>query len=215
MPAMSRVRRQCLARRRLSARPFAQAVVALGQAYPPIPLMTEREAFRMQHLGHHLQRVLEPRAGSVEVGVPVGDVGPPFPHSPKAQPTGCARRADPPPRACGRGRSRRASGRSHRDRRPGEPPHSNHGECSPASPNRFSPPAASTNSGIQLPAAIKGSVHSIQTTRGRWSSPAARSEISAKRLCIRSTTWAPVFDGVERPGDPADGRHRRLSWRRR
>ena len=41
-----------------------------------------------------------------------------------------------------------------------------HGEWRPASPNRLTPPAISTSSGIQLPAAMSGSIHSMQATRG-------------------------------------------------
>ena len=42
-----------------------------------------------------------------------------------------------------------------------------HGECLPASPKRLVPPASSTSSGTQFPAAIKGSIHSMQATVGR------------------------------------------------
>src|SRR5229473_534408 len=41
-----------------------------------------------------------------------------------------------------------------------------HGECCPTSPKTFSPPAYSTNSGVQLPEAINGSSHSNIETRG-------------------------------------------------
>ena len=37
----------------------------------------------------------------------------------------------------------------------------------PAAPNKFSPPAICTSSGIQLPPAISGSIHSIMAARGR------------------------------------------------
>src|SRR5258707_391706 len=38
------------------------------------------------------------------------------------------------------------------------------GECNPTSPKTFTPPAYTTSSGVQLPAAIKGSSHSSTVT---------------------------------------------------
>src|SRR5258708_18846727 len=40
------------------------------------------------------------------------------------------------------------------------------GECNPTSPKTFTPPAYTTSSGVQLPAAIKGSSHSSTVTHG-------------------------------------------------
>ena len=54
-----------------------------------------------------------------------------------------------------------------------------HGECAPASPNRFTAPNIETSSGIQLPAAISGSCHSISATRGRRSVDLHRAAMSA------------------------------------
>ena len=47
------------------------------------------------------------------------------------------------------------------------------GECWRASPNRLKAPASATSSGIQLPAAISGSIHSTTATRGLACSAAA------------------------------------------
>ena len=82
------------------------------------------------------------------------------------------------------------------------------GECFPASPNRLTPPAFSTSSGIQLPAAIRGSIHSIEATEGRPARPPARSAIAAIRSWSDSTSAAP------RSGTPRASATRAMSVHR-
>src|SRR5262244_2321757 len=66
-----------------------------------------------------------------------------------------------------------------------------HGECLPVSPKRFTPPAISTNSGDQLPAAIRGSIHSIQATVGRNDAVRAFPAVSSIRRRNLATSSSP------------------------
>jgi len=68
------------------------------------------------------------------------------------------------------------------------------GECRPAVPNRLSPPAIATSSGIQLPPAISGSIHSMQATVGRAGSVCAIAATAAMRALRSAISSRPRAD---------------------
>src|SRR5690348_7063799 len=72
------------------------------------------------------------------------------------------------------------------------------GEGWPVASNKFSPPAISTSSGIQLPPAINGSIHSIMALRGR-----VRAAPLCSAICVLDQTFALAF-APERAGDFSD-----------
>ena len=142
---------------------------------PPSPAIPKRKMFGMQNFSKDFERFREPRPWPVKILV-VGHIDLPLADGLQIGPPRFASGTPSPPDF-----ARCQIHRQYQDNIGSAAASASHviqGECFPASPNRLIPPAISTSSGIQLPAAINGSIHSMQATRGRDSS-VARDHIHA------------------------------------
>ena len=172
----------------MTVRNFVPKTISLHSA-------RQEQQFWVKDLGKDLEAFDDAGAGAVEIVIAIGDEDAGLWRTAlkSRQPGRCARSdmsrrlwAISKPHGCTTMTSGSAATNSS---------HLSQGECWPACPNRFSPPAISTSSGIQLPPAISGSIHSHswrRPTRRSHSAPSAQT-ISVALAISDTTRLGPPF----------------------